>query len=145
MIWLLSNLWWLGPLVLLAAIALHPASWPILARVPARWWLAAAFVALLGLTFQAGRWYERSAAEKAQDKSENRADAKGEKVAGKAQAKAQEATATTRQEASDAQAEARVIVRTLPADCPEQPARLRELGESAVEATRRSLPATPDR
>lgn len=139
MIWLLSNVWWLALLVLVLA-GLHPAGWALLRRVPARVWLVLAAVVVLGLSFQAGRWYERSQHRSAQATAEARVDAKAIKAGGRAAAKAQEASATISKETTDAAAEVRVILRDRA--CPagaELPPRVHELGEQAVERARRAL------
>lgn len=140
MIWLWSNLWWLVPA--LAAGLAHPVPRKLLEQVPARWWIRLGVLALFGLTFQCGRWYERSEAQERQEAAEKRADAKGAKVAKASHAAAQKAREGIRKESDDAQTEARTIVRYLEPTCPAQPDRLRELGRAAVEsAGREMLPA----
>src|SRR5690606_36911682 len=149
MIWLLLNLWWLFPaaIALTALVALisglgGPALLAIARRVPAPAYavLVAAVALSLGSSWLVGVGEARCQA--AQEAAEKRADAKGERVAKRAQGAAQKARDTIRKESDDAQAEVRTIVRTLPATCPDQPDRLRELGRAAVEsAGREVLPA----
>lgn len=151
MIWLLLNAWWLvlALVALCAGLALlsgigGPALVALARRVPALAWAALlAFVALsIGSSWLVGVGEARC--QSAQATAEDKADIQAAKTAGRASVKAETATKTTRKEASDAQAEARVIVRSLPAACPGQPPRLRELGDAAVEAARRSVPAAAD-
>lgn len=145
----LGHLWWLIPaaIVLCAVLAafLGPGATVVAAwakSAPRAVWLAMAGVMVLGFSFQCGRWYERSVAQERQEAAEKRADAKGEIAAKRAHGAAQKARDTIRKESDDAQAEVRTIVRTLPATCPDQPDRLRELGRAAVEsAGREVLPA----
>lgn len=92
MIWLWANFWWLAPLGIGLLALLHPATLLVLKRVPLKVWLALAVVALLGLSFQAGRWHERRAHRSAQEAAEARADAKAARVAKKATDAAKEAT-----------------------------------------------------
>ena len=141
MIWLLSNVWWLVPAGIGVLALINPAFLALLRRVPARAWLVLAAVALLGLSFQAGRWYERSQHRAAEATAEGRADAKAIKAGGRAAAKAQEASATISKETTDAAAEVRTITRPVRAACPpaELPPRVHELGEQAVERARRAL------
>jgi hypothetical protein len=139
-IWLLSNVWWLVPVLVGVLALINPSLLALLRRVPARAWLALAAIALLGLSFQAGRWYERSQHRAAEATAEGRADAKALKAGGRAAAKAQEASATISKETTDAAAEVRVILRDRA--CPagaELPPRVHELGEQAVERARRAL------
>lgn len=137
MIWLLSNAWWLVPVVIGVLALLNPGFLALLRRVPARVWVAFAAVALLGLSFQAGRWYERSQHRSAQEAAEGRADAKVIKAGGRAAAKAQAASATISKETTDAAAEVRVILRDRA--CPAVPDRVHEMGEQAVERASRAL------
>jgi len=110
--------------------------------VPREVWAALAILALLGGVWLHGRSSGKEACQRAQEAAEKRADAKGERVAKRAQNAASAAKAEIRKESDDAQAEVRTIVRTLPATCPDQPDRLRELGRAAVEsAGREVLPA----
>ena len=143
MFWLLANLWWLVPLVigLMAAVFAFsgpglPAMVALLRRVPWQVWAAVAFIGWTGLAVQCGRWIERSAIEQRQEAAEAKADAKADRVAKQAQGEAKKARDTIRKESDDAQAEVRTIVRTLPATCPSQPDRLRELGDAAVQGAR---------
>jgi hypothetical protein len=136
-IWLLSNVWWLV-LVAIAVLALiNPTLLALLRRVPLRAWLVLAAVALLGLSFQAGRWYERSQHRTAQATAEAQADAKAIKAGGRAAAKAQEASATIQKETQDAAAEVRVILRDRV--CPAAAPRVHELGREAVERAQQAL------
>lgn len=147
MIWLLSNIWWLVP-ALLGLVALGfafagpglPVLLAGLRRVPAPVWAGLAAVALLGLTFQAGRWYERSAAKERQAAAEDRADTKAAKTAGRAAEKAEQATTEIRKESARVQVRIREVVRTVPGDCPAMPDELRDLLEHEVERTRAELP-----
>jgi hypothetical protein len=140
-IWLLSNVWWLVPLLIGALALVNPGLLGLLKRVPARAWLALLAVALLGLSFQAGRWYERSEHRSAQATAEGRADAKAIKAAGHATTKAQEASAAIQKETDHAAAEVRTITRTVRAACPppDLPPRVHELGQQAVERARSAL------
>ena len=122
-----------------AAEYLHTVS-ALLQRVPVRWWLGLGVVMLLGLTFQLGRWYERSVARESAEAREVKADVKAAGVAEKATADAREGAAIIRKESSDAVAEVRTIIRTVGA-CPPLPARVHDVGRAAVEAARRELPA----
>lgn len=137
MIWLLSNVWWLVPVAFGLLAMANPAFLSLLRRVPLRAWLVLGAIALLGLSFQAGRWYERSQHRSAQAAAEARADAKAAKVAKRASAKAQEASATIQKETDHAAAEVRVILRDRA--CPAAPERVHELGQQAVERARRAL------
>lgn len=138
MIWLWSNLWWLGPLLVLVAGLAHPVPRKLLEQVPTRWWIRLGVLALFGLTFQCGRWYERSVAQQRQEAAEKRADAKGERVAKRAQGEAGKAKDgfTKEQQTSE---RIREVVRYL--ECEPMPAGLRDDIQRKVEATRRSLPA----
>lgn len=140
MIWLWANLWWLGPVLVLAAGLAHPVSRKLLEQVPARWWLRLGVLALFGLTFQLGRWYERSAVEERQAAAEDRADVKAAKAAGRAAEKAEAATTAIRKEKAHVQTRIREVVRTVAGDCPAMPAELRDLLEHEVERTRAELP-----
>lgn len=145
MIWLLSNVWWLVPVAVALLALSHPAALAILKRVPARVWAALAAVALLGLSFQAGRWYERSQHRDAQATAQAKSLAKGQKAAQKAQEAATAVKIEVRQESENEAVQAREIVRYLPRTCPTQPDELRVIGRDAVEAARASVPATPRR
>lgn len=151
MIWLLMNVWWLVPaLVVVAAVVAFLALGPLPARalasrVPLLVWQALALLVALSLSSSWLVGVGESRCEAKQAKAEDKADIKAAGVAAKAGTEAKDATTTIRKESSDAQAEARVIVRSLPAACSSQPDRLRELGESAVEAARGSVPAAPNR
>lgn len=142
-LWLLSNVWWLVPLAVgLLALANLPLTLSVIRRVPARVWLAVGVVALLGLTFQGGRWYERSLHRSAQEAAEAKADAKAAAVAKAAQERTQKATAKIRERTED---DADAIRREMDVVrvCPEpvQPDSVRERGREAVEAARRALQA----
>ena len=146
MIWLLSNLWWLVPvlLVLVAAVAVFagpglPVVLALLRRVPWQAWALLGAVALLGATFQAGRHYERGVLAEAEKKAEASADARAAKASAAATAKVEAARATISKETADAAAEVRVILRDRA--CPAVPDRVHELGREAVERARRELPA----
>ena len=148
MIWLLMNVWWLVPALaaLGAGIAVAlgvglPVLRSLAQRVPALVWQALAAIVAVSL---ASSWLigiGEARCEAKQEKAEAKADVKAAKVATEASEKAGEAKTTIRKESNDAQAEARDIVHSLPAGCPAQPDRLRELGESAVEAASRGVPA----
>lgn len=152
MIWLLSNAWWLLPALVavpaLLAIALGvgiPVLRSLAQRVPAQAW--AAFGAVIAVSL-ASSWLISIGEGRCRAKfeaAEAKADVKAAEVAAKADAEAKDATTTIRKESEDAQAEARVIVRSLPAVCPAQPDRLRELGDAAVEAASRGVPAAANR
>ena len=142
MIWLWSNLWWLVPVAVLGAGLAHPVPRALLRRVPVRFWLGLGVVMLLGLTFQLGRWYERSVARETAEAKEVKADVKAAGVAEKANTEAREGSVVIRKESSDAAAEVRTIIRTV-GDCPPLPARVHDRGRAAVEAARRELPAGP--
>jgi hypothetical protein len=144
-IWLLSNVWWLVPAGVAVLALVNPAFLGLLRRVPARVWLLVLAVALLGLSFQAGRWYERSQHRTAQATAEGQADTKAVKAAGRAATKAEAASATISKETTDAAAEVREIVRPVRAACPpaELPPRVHELGERAVERAQRALRPGP--
>lgn len=143
MIWLLSNLWWLVP-ALFALVALGfvfagpglPVLLALLRRVPVAAWAVLGGIALVGLAFQGGRWYERSQVADAQAAAEKKADVRADKVAGKATAKADAAKADIRKDSDNAQTEVRTIIRTLPASCPELPPRAILIGKEAVEKAR---------
>lgn len=143
MIWLWSNLWWLVPVLIGVAALAHPVPRAVLGRVPLRWWLYLGVVALLGLTFQCGRWYERSVAREAAAAAEKKADVKAAGVAKSAFEQATKSSDTIRKESSDAATEVRTIIRTVPGACPPLPPRVHDLGRAAVEAARRELPAGP--
>lgn len=149
MIWLLMNVWWLVPaLVGVAALALFLAVGPmplraLAARVPLLAWQVLACVVAVSL---ASSWLigiGEARCEARQEKAELKADVKAAGVAEKADAEATAARTTIRKESSDAQSEARVIVRNLPTACPVQPDRLRELGDAAVEGARGEVLPAP--
>ena len=152
MIWLLMNVWWLVPALfaLGAVIVLVAGGGPLVLRslaqrVPALVWqgLAAVLAVSLASSWLIGIGEGRCRAKF--EAAEAKADVKAAGVAKKSSEAATAARDTIRKESSDAQAEARVIVRNLPAACPRQPDRLRELGESAVEAASRGVPAAANR
>ncbi|WP_332823130.1 hypothetical protein [Stutzerimonas kunmingensis] len=141
MIWALTNIWWLVPVAIGLLALLNPTTALLLRKVPRRVWLALGAVALLGLTFQAGRWYERRAQEAKQATAEARADRKAIKAGARADKAADEAVATIKEETDHAADRARVIVREITADCPlpAQPDELRRIGDEAVGRARRAL------
>lgn len=139
MIWLWSNFWWLGAVAIVALAALNPAGLALLRRVPLRYWLAIAAVALAGALFQAGRHYERGVLKEAAKQAEKAADARAAKASARAAAKVEADRATISKETADAAAEVRVILRDRA--CPAIPDRVHELGREAVERARRELPA----
>lgn len=145
MIWLLSNLWWLVPVAVGLALLAHPVPRAFVKAVPPKWWLRLAVLAAFGLTFQAGRWYERDAAKDRQAAAEGKADVKAAKVSTATAEKVEADRTTIRKETSDAASEVRTIIRTVRAGCPADPVpeRVHELGRAAVEAARRELPAEP--
>lgn len=141
MIWLLTNIWWLVPVAIgLLALANLPMTLAVIRRVPVRVWLALAAVALLGLTFQAGRWYERRAQEAAQATAEARADRKAADVAKRSHERAQKAGKAIRERTEESTDAAREIVGSLPATCPDLPNELRDIVQQQVERARRGLP-----
>jgi biopolymer transport protein ExbB/TolQ len=141
-IWLLSNVWWLVPLLIGGlALANLPMTLAVIRRVPRWLWLALAAVALLGLTFQSGRWYERREHQAAQEAAEKRADAKAGRVAKAAHERAQKARERIRQESEEATDEAQAAVDALPDTCPPLPDELREHAQREVERARRGVPA----
>ena len=150
MIWLLMNVWWLVPaLVGVAAVValVSGIGLPVLRslaqRVPALAWQVLACVVAVSL---ASSWLigiGEARCEARQEKAEAKADVKAAGVAEKSDAEATAARTTIRKESSDAQSEARVIVRNLPTACAVQPDRLRELGESAVEGARGEVLPAP--
>lgn len=147
-IWLLVNTWWLLPALatLGAGIAVAlgvglPVLRSLAKRVPALVWQALAGILAVSL---ASSWLigiGEAQCEARQEKAETKADVKAAKVAAESDEKADLAKTTIRKESTDAQSEARDIVHSLPTGCPTQPDRLRELGESAVEAASRGVPA----
>lgn len=152
MIWLLMNVWWLVPaLFALGAVAALvsgiglPALRSLAQRVPALVWqgLAAVLAVSLASSWLIGIGEGRCRAKF--EAAEEKADVKAAGVAKKSSEAATAARDTIRKESSDAQAEARVIVRNLPAVCPAQPDRMRELGDAAVEAARGSVLPAPGR
>lgn len=112
-----------------------------------RWevWAGLALIALF-LWFRAhyiGIGLERcTSAHKA---AEVQAQAKADQAAKTAQANAGKALAKVRAQTQEATNEAREITNTLPATCPSQPPRLRELGQEAVRRARAGLPAAANR
>lgn len=141
MIWLLTNVWWLVPVLIVVLASLSPAGWALVRRVPVRVWLVVLAVALLGLSFQAGRWHERSQHRSAQEAAESQADAKAVRVAKDAGAKADESRATFQKETQDVQVRIREVVRTVPATCPPMPDELRELLQRQVQGARDAVQA----
>lgn len=150
MIWLLLNAWWLvaalvglcALLALLSGIG-GPALLALAKRVPAPVYgaLLAVIALSVGSAWLVGVGEARCEAKR--EAAEAKADVKAADVAKKSGEEAAKARATIRKESTDAQAEARVIVRTLDPGCPSQPPRLRELGESAVQGARGEvLPAS---
>ena len=149
MIWLLLNAWWLVALVIAlpAVLALVAGFGPMLPgiarRVPAAAWAAVAAVLAVSL---ASGWLVSVGEERcqaAQEAAEAKADAKGAIVAKRSQAAAHKAREGIRKESQDAVTEVRTIIRTLPATCPVQPDRLRQLGDAAVQGARGEVLATP--
>lgn len=150
--WLIGNLYWLLPalLVLGVGLALAFGVWPVVVatfgRLPP---LAQALALVVLATLIAGSgMYAKGKADglascrATQAGAEDRADAKGAKVAAGAQAKAQEARTDIRKETSDVQVRIREVVRTVPGACPAMPDELRDLLQRQVEAARAELPAT---
>lgn len=118
-----------------------PALWAgkalsFLKAVPWQAWAVIALCALLlGLRWHwIGVGYDRCQSQTAE--AERKADVKADIVTKKAAESATVARQDIRKDAEDASDEARIIVRTLPASCPAQPKRLRDLGEQAVEGAR---------
>lgn len=115
-----------------------------LKRVP---WQAWALVGLVALIL-ALRWHwigvgvERCTA--AQEAAQDKQVAKGQEAAKRAQGAATAVKRDIAKVSQSEQAEVRTIVKYLPASCPSQPDRLREIGQRAVERTRASLPAASD-
>jgi membrane protein implicated in regulation of membrane protease activity len=141
-IWLLTNVWWLVPLLIGGlALANLPMTLAVIRRVPVRVWLALAAVALLGLTFQSGRWVERREHRSAQEAAEKRADAKAGRVAKAAQERAEKARARIRQDTEESTDAAQDAVDALPATCPPLPDELRDIVQREVERARRGVPA----
>ena len=138
MIWLWSNLWWLGPALVLAAGLAHPVPRKLLEQVPARWWIRLGVLALFGLTFQLGRWYERSVAQERQEAAEKRADAKGAAAAKKADIAAQEAGKRLNKE-RQTNDRIREVVRYVA--CDPLPDGVRDALQRKVEAARDPVPA----
>lgn len=151
MIWLLMNTWWLVPaLVGVVALAVFLTAGPLVLREGAQrvpllgWQVLAGLVALsLASDWLIGIGEDRCEAKQAV--LEDKADVKAASVAKESNAEADKARDSIRKESSDAQAEVRTIVRTLPATCPEQPPRMRELGDAAVEAASREVLPAPER
>lgn len=139
MIWLWSNAWWLGPGLVIALASLHPAGWALLRRVPLRAWLALAAVALLGLSFQAGRWYERSQVEK----KAAAADVKAGEVVTKSKARVAKARKAITEETEDAVAEVEAAVAALPDTCPPLPDGVRESVQRQIEGARAGVQERP--
>jgi methylthioribose-1-phosphate isomerase len=140
-LWLASNVWWLVPVAVgVLALVNLPMTLAVIRRVPVRVWLALGVVALLGLTFQAGRWYERSQHEQAQEAAEAKADAKAATVAKKAAIDAGKATAKIRERTEEAADE---IEREMGAvDCAVPiPDRVRDELAGATRRAREALPA----
>jgi biopolymer transport protein ExbB/TolQ len=140
-IWLLTNVWWLVPLVVGGlALANLPMTLAVIRRVPVRVWLAVAAVALLGLTFQAGRWYERREHQAAQEAAEKRADAKAGRVAKQAQERTRKAVERIHERTEEAADE---IDRQMEPVCPDVPlpSVVRDDLADAVRRAREALPA----
>lgn len=115
-----------------------------LKRIPWQVWAGLALIALF-LWFRAhytGIGLERC--ESAHKAAEIQAQAKADQAAKTAQANAGKALAKGRAKTKEATNEARAITNSLPATCPSQPPRLRELGQEAVRRARDSLPAAPN-
>jgi len=106
--------------------------------VPARWWIRLGVLALFGLTFQCGRWYERSVAQERQEAAEKRADAKAERVARKAGQQADAARKRFEKE-SVVNEQIREVVRYL--HCDPLPDGVRDALQRKVEAARDPVPA----
>jgi hypothetical protein len=135
-IWLWANAWWWVPLLVLALASLHPAGWALLRRVPARVWLPVLAVALLGLSFQAGRWYERSQVEK----KAAAADVKAGETVTKSKARAEKVRKAITEETEDAVAEVEAAVAALPDTCPPLPDGVRDSVQRQVQAARDGVP-----
>lgn len=141
MIWLWSNVWWLVPLVIGGlALANLPMTLSVIRRVPLKAWLALGVVALLGLTFQAGRWHERRAHRSAQEAAEAKADAKAARVAKKATDAAKEATKRIQDRSEEAADE---VDRQMEPVCPDVPVPdgVRDQLGDAVRRAREALPS----
>ena len=150
--WTLFGYLWLAipaVLVLVVVLALALGVWPLvvsaLARLPVRAQMAVvgvlvALVAGSGM-YAKGRSDGRQGCVEAQAKADAKADVKAAGVAEKSAAEAREGSAVIRKESSDAAAEVRTIIRSVPGTCPPLPPRVSDLGRAAVEAARRELPA----
>lgn len=115
-----------------------------LKRIPWQAWTGLALIALF-LWFRAhyiGIGTERC--QSAHKAAEDQAQAKADQAAKTAQANAGKALAKVRAQTQEAANEARAITNALPATCPSQPTRLRELGQEAVRRAKASLPAAPN-
>lgn len=132
MIWLLSNIWWLVPVAIGILALAHPATLGALRRVPLRVWAGIAAVALLGATFQAGRFYERSV----QREASKALDAKAGAAVKKSKDRAKVITEDVSEDTADAVTKVRTDIRYLPATCPDLPDSVRESVQKRVEAAR---------
>jgi hypothetical protein len=151
-IWLALNLWWILPACLLVAALLPiafghgiPVVRAIAKRVPVIVWQVLGLIVLLSYSADYLIGVGEKRCQAAQEAAEARADTKAIGVTKEADKKAQEARDGIRKESSDAQSEARTIVRYLEPSCPTQPARLRELGGAAVQGARGEVLPTEGR
>lgn len=114
-------------------------------RIP--WQLWAALILAVAFLWLRSHWIGigEERCRSAQEAAESQADAKALNVQKAAQDKAQEVIAGIQKETSDVQTEVRTIIKTVPATCPAQPGRLRELGQQQVEAARRRMLPAPSR
>jgi len=131
-IWLWSNLWWLVPVLVIGAGLAHPIPRALLRRVPVRAWAILGVFMLLGLTFQLGRWYERSTVRE----KEVKADVKAAKVVTESKTRVGTIRKTTYKESADAVANVEAAVAALPDTCPALPDSVRESVQRQVEAAR---------
>lgn len=114
----------------------------LLLLVPVWVWALVATLALSG-AYVTGRWHAGTKCELRELRAEAKADGRAEKVTEDADKRADKIRADVRQDTEESTDEAAAIVDGLPDTCPQQPQRLRDLGESALEGARGEvLPAS---
>jgi hypothetical protein len=111
---------------------------------PTAWLIVlGAVVALYGGGYVHGRIAGSQKCELRQLKADAKADARADKVGEETGKAAEKIRADVRQDTEESTDEAQRIVDALPATCPQQPDRLRELGNDAVEGARREVLPEP--
>jgi hypothetical protein len=111
---------------------------------PTAWLIVlGALAAYGGGLYVLGRVHASDNCELRQLRTEAKADGRAEKVTDDADRKAEKIRADVRRDTEESTDEAQAIVDALPAGCPVQPDRLRDLGRAAVEGARAEVLPEP--